>query len=184
VSQAPETESNPSAESALPPRPVLVAAAALSLALVVAVAVLGLTLGGEEPPAREVEPLPLAAVAAPKAGSPECARLMDELPDALKSSGTTLPRRQLADPAPEAAAAWGEQDPVVLRCGVGKPAELKPTSKLVVVDDVRWFPVQDAGTSTWYLVGKPVTVAVTLPGDAGTGVMQDLSKAVAAGMPN
>ncbi|MFO7193767.1 MULTISPECIES: DUF3515 domain-containing protein [Thermocrispum] len=170
-------------ESALPPRPVLLVAAGLAIVLVAGVAVVGLVFGGRQTPARQAGPLPVPAVSAPDAGRPECARLMAELPPTVKSAGRQLPRRELADPAPPATAAWGTSEPVVLRCGVGKPRELKPTSKLVVVDDVQWFPVDNTGATTWYVAGKPVTVAVTVPEGAGTGVVQDLSKAVAAAMP-
>ena len=168
----------------MPPKPVIIAAAALAIALVVAVAIIGLTAGGGEHQQQpKIEPLPLAAVDAPDADSPECVRLMKELPQSLESGGQTLQRRELADPAPEAAAAWGVENPVVVRCGLHKPADLKPTSQVVEIDGVRWFQATDPGASTWYVVGTPVTVAVTLPQGSGTGIVQDLAKAVTAAMP-
>jgi len=71
----------------------------------------------------------------------------------------------------------------VLRCGLDRPPDFVVGSPLQVVDDVQWFPVDNTGATTWYVAGKPVTVAVTVPEGAGTGVVQDLSKAVAAAMP-
>lgn len=165
------------ADAAAPPRALIVVAAVLALALAVTVAIIGLTSGGETPPAA-APPLPLPAVDAPDAGSSECAKLVAKLPDAVQSAGEQLERRKLAEPAPEAAAAWGESKPVVLRCGVPKPAELTSTSKLLQTDGVRWLPVAGTGSTTYYAVDRAVYVALTVPDGSGTGVVQDISKAV------
>lgn len=64
---------------------------------------------------------------------------------------------------------------MVLRCGLDRPAELTPTAQLRVVNGVQWLEVPGEGTATWYAVDRPVFVALTIPGDAGTGPLQDLS---------
>ncbi|MGH3431569.1 MAG: DUF3515 domain-containing protein [Thermocrispum sp.] len=169
-------------DAAAPPRLLIGIAAALAVALAVVVAIIGLSSGNDGDQPQPLKALPLPAIDAPDAGSPECARLSGKLPDTVASGGQELARRKLADPAPEAAAAWGAQNPVVLRCGVRKPRELKPTSKLLATDGVRWFQAAGPGTTTWYAVDRPVYVALTLPADSGTGVVQDLSKAVRSAM--
>lgn len=180
--------------------PLLLAAAAVALAL----------LGGPGPgrgagqtapltdpsptlPASSLSILPLPAVPAPDAGSPACAALLAALPDRLPSAGAELRRRPLADPTPSGAAAWGEGSPVVLRCGLARPAGLTPTSGLLEVDGVRWLPpdgraglgqagdtaaTDQATTSTWVACDRPVYVALTLPPGAGTGPLQMLSAVI------
>lgn len=132
-------------------------------------------------------PLPLAAVVAPQAQSPACSSLSAALPATLASAGRTIDRLPLADPAPAGAAAWGDRtrDPVVLRCGVQRPAELTPTAQLREISGVSWLPLTDsgAGATTWVLTGRAVFVALTVPDDAGTGPLQDLSAVVDTAVP-
>jgi hypothetical protein len=98
----------------------------------------------------------------------------------LVSDGATLPRRELAAPAPDGALAWGDaqHEPVVLRCGLDRPGDLTPTSELRVISDVHWLEVSDGGSATWYVVDRPVYVALTVPSDAGTGPLQDVSTTI------
>lgn len=76
--------------------------------------------------------------------------------------------------------AWGdaEHDPVVLRCGLDRPAELKPDSQLRSISDVQWIEVSEGGSTTWFVVDRPVYVALTVPSDSGTGPLQDVSTTV------
>ena len=98
----------------------------------------------------------------------------------LPSGTDMLPRRELAAPAPLATVAWGDakHDPVVLRCGLERPGELTPTSQLRVISDVQWLQVPGSGSSTWFVVDRAVYVALTVPYDAGTGPLQDVSTTV------
>ncbi|WP_245614474.1 DUF3515 domain-containing protein [Actinokineospora inagensis] len=126
-------------------------------------------------------PVGLVPVDAPDSGTPSCVALTAALPGSLPNGGKALPRLDLADPAPPATAAWGDQigDPVVLRCGLGKPPELTPTSELREVSGVRWLVVTgDEGASTWFAVDRPVYVALTLPTGLGTGPLQTVSEVV------
>jgi hypothetical protein len=124
-------------------------------------------------------PVALVPVDAPDAGSPGCASLLGALPATLTSGGSILGRLPLAAPAPPATAAWGDAgDPVVLRCGLARPPELTATSELRLVSGVNWLPVPGDGRSTWYLVDKRVFVALTVPGSAGTGPLQEISETV------
>lgn len=170
-------------DTGAPPKPLLIVAACLALLLVAGVAVFGLTRGSDaEAPAAE-GPLPLVPVPAPQSGTPECAKLIGVLPHELTSSGATLTRRKLADPAPEAAVGWGTGDPVVLRCGLSKPPELTQTSQLRTINGVQWLQVEGEGAATWFVVDRAVYTALTVPNTAGTGPLQTISDVIATNLP-
>jgi hypothetical protein len=172
-------------------------AAGLAVVLAVGVVVAGVMLGsgsdaGSTPDtspsttaAPRTGPLALVAVDAPGATSAECTSLTEALPDEITSDGKPLTRLDLAEPAPQAAAAWsGERgEPVVLRCGLGQPAELTPTAALREVSKVTWLPVAGDGASTWYTVDRAVFVALTVPEGTGTGALQTISELVAEVLP-
>jgi hypothetical protein len=174
-------------------RVTLFVAAGLAVVLVLGVIIASQVLGDAETeqaapttmPPRPTGPLALVAVEAPDAGTPMCANLVNALPAKLPSNGRTLKRLAIADPAPPAAAAWaGDRgEPVVLRCGLTKPGELGPTAGLRLVDKVNWLPVEGDGATTWYTVDRPVYIALTIPEDAGTGVVQELSETIAKAVP-
>jgi hypothetical protein len=171
--------------------PPLIAALLLGVALVVGVGVAGIVLGPSgatpstaPPSVAATGPLLLVPVAAPQANSAECAALLHALPATLANGNSPLRARGLASPAPTAAAAWGRAggDPVVLRCGIERPPELTPTSELLDVGGVQWLRLSAAGLTTWYAVDRAETVALTLPGNVGTGPIQDVSAAISATM--
>lgn len=129
-------------------------------------------------------PIAVSAVSAPKAGSPECAKLARKLPKSMPSGKQRITRRSLAKPAPKATAAWAATgDPTILRCGLQKPAKLKPTSELSMVSKVQWLQVKGHGRSTYYAVDRAVYVSLTVPDSAGTGPLQDISKTIRATLP-
>lgn len=164
-----------------PPRRLIVAAAVVAAILAAAIAVAGvLARTGDQP---GTGPLALPSVPAPQAGSPECATLLSALPPELTSKNTRLSRRELAAPAPAATMAWGEADPVVVRCGLERPPELTQTAELRVVSGVQWLPVPGDDTATWYVVDRAVYVALTVPNSAGTGPLQEVSDTVGAKLP-
>lgn len=165
-------------------------AAGLAVLLAVGVIVLSKIIDtGAQPPAAtptsttsaapRTGPVPLVPVDAPDAGSPGCASLVAALPPSLTSGNSRLGRLPLAEPAPPASAAWGDAgDPVVLRCGLARPPELTETSKLREISGVKWLPVSADGRSTWYVVDRGVFVAMTVPGNVGTGPIQEISETV------
>jgi hypothetical protein len=174
----------------------LFVAAGIAAVLVVGVIVASQVLGGgdtdEAAPATtssdRTGPLALAGVDAPDANAPECGKLVDALPAKLPSKGDELARLPLAEPAPPAAAAWaGDRgEPVVLRCGLPKP-EYPSTESLREISSatskVKWLLVDGEGASTWYTVDRAVSVALTIPDDAGTGVVQEMSATIAKVLP-
>lgn len=174
-------------------RVTLFVAAGLAAVLVVGVIIASQLLGADDTeqatpttlPPRPTGPLALVTVDAPDAGTPACTNLTNALPAKLPSNGKQLTRLALAEPAPQAAAAWaGDRgEPVVLRCGLGKPAELQPTSSLRLISEVNWLPIEGDGATTWYTVDRPVYIALTIPEDAGTGVVQEMSETIAKAVP-
>ncbi len=79
--------------------------------------------------------------------------------------------------------AWGAPNPVVLRCGLDRPPELTRDASLRVVNGVRWLHVPGQGSATWYAVDRPVYAALTVPADAGTGPLQQMSDTLADTLP-
>lgn len=134
---------------------------------------------------RRTGPLPLAPVPAPEAESPECASVLDALPRELSVDDADVPRRALADPAPDGAVAWGDadHDPITVRCGITAPAELEPTSPLLEVSGVSWLEISEAGNSTFLAADRPVYIALSMPQNTGTGTLQDLSGIIREELP-
>ncbi len=175
-------------------RVTLFVAVGIAAVLVVGVIVVSQVVGGSDPGGdaaptttrtRVTGPVALPAVDAPDAKTPSCAALVDALPAELPSKGTELKRLPLAEPAPPATAAWAGDagEPVVLRCGLGKPAELAPTARLRLVSEVNWLPVEGDGAVTWFTVDRPVYIALTIPEGTGTGVVQEMSDTIAKALP-
>ncbi len=155
--------------------------AALIAALVVAIGTIGVILAIAATRHRTT-PAVIAAVPAPQAQDPACRKLTDALPQRLGDYN----RAQVVQPAPVGAAAWqpaGAGDPVVLRCGLERPADFVVGSPIQVVDQVQWFEVSQDQRSTWYTVDREVYVALTLPQGSGPTPIQQLSELIDRLMP-
>ena len=156
-----------------PPRSLLIAAVAVAVTAIVAV--LAIALVRQSP--SDQQPVPIASVPAPRAESPECGALMAALPDELGD----YRRAPAADPAPTGAAAWraaSDAEPVILRCGLDRPAEFVVGAPIQVVDAVQWFEIGDEGRSTWFAVDRPVYIALTLPHGSGPTPIQQISEVI------
>ena len=172
-----DPDTGPAADTG-PSRAVLIAAVALAVVAIGVILVIAAT--RRAPP----QPVVLPAVAAPQATNPACRALADALPQRLGD----YQRASLAQPEPPGAAAWragAGGDPVVLRCGLDRPADFVVGSPIQVVDKVQWFQVTaaqqsagEAGRSTWYTVDRPVYVALTLPSGSGPTPIQQLSEVI------
>lgn len=177
------------------PRPVLITAIALGVLLAVGVAGVGVygwwTERAQQQEVRAAEqarrsgPLAMPPIPAPQAASPDCAKVIAALPRRLTAREDPVPRREIAQPAPAATAAWGDadHDPVTLRCGIGSPAELTRTSQLMVVNGVSWFEINEGGDVSWLAVDRGVRVALTAPADIGTGPLQQISDVLTRTLP-
>ncbi len=161
-----------------------VAVAAAAIVAVLAVAVLRQDESGNSPVA-------IAAVPAPQAETTECRSLLDALPETLGE----YRRAATVQPAPAGTAAWQREpgtEPVILRCGLDRPADFVVGAPLQVVDAVQWFRVGE-GTgdravgegerSTWYAVDRPVYVALTLPPGSGPTPIQVVSAVTEKTLP-
>lgn len=131
-------------------------------------------------------PVAVAAIPAPASGSPACHALLAALPDTLGDAT----KAALAAPAPDGAVAWHSRladEPLVLRCGIERPAEFTTASALVVVSGVQWLQIADptpgVKASTWVAVDRSVYVAMTLPDGTGSAPLQDASAAVTRALP-
>jgi len=174
---APSPGSPVDSESDGPPRALLIGA--LSIAVVAVGTVLAIAATRHPPTA----PVAIAAVPAPGATTPECQALLASLPGSL---GNNLPRADTAEPTPAGSAAWrGDGEPVILRCGLDRPAEFVVGAPIQMVDDVGWFRIDDSDTrrSTWVSVDRPVYIALTLPADSGPTPIQTMSEVIARTMP-
>ena len=129
-------------------------------------------------------PVAIATVPAPQADSPACRSLAVAVPQRLGD----YERVAIADPVPGGAAAWRaepDEQPVVLRCGVERPADFVAGKPIQIVDRVQWFQTAaaapsaaDSGTTTWCAVDRPVYVALTLPPGPGPAPIQQLSDVI------
>lgn len=176
TAEEPTHDSRSDAQPDGPPRALIITA------LVLAVAALGTVLGIAATRRPPVTPVAIAAVPAPGAASAECTALLATLPGSLGD----LPRAETAQPTPAGTAAWrGDAEPVILRCGLGRPAEFVLGAPIQMVDDVGWFRLDDTDTqrSTWVTVDRPVYIALTLPADSGPTPIQTLSGVIARTMP-
>lgn len=152
--------------------------AALVVAIVAVGAVLAVAVSRRTPPT----PVAIAALPAPQAEGPECRSLMATLPERLGD----LTRATAVEPVPPGAAAWGAaEEPVIMRCGLDRPADFVVGTPLQMVDDVQWLRLDDAEVrrSTWIAVDRPVYVALTLPTGSGPAPIQTLSGVLSRTMP-
>ena len=177
---------------------VIATAIALPVALIVGIVVAGVLVSRSDD-AAQTDSGPVAvsgAVPAPQADSESCTALLATLPDSLGD----YTRAELAEPAPAGAAAWrpgpdaqasrdggADAEPIVLRCGLDRPAEFRQGVGIQQVDSVQWFEVSGAEmgleSSTWYTVDRPVYLALTLPDDSGPTPIQELSTVIADALP-
>lgn len=110
-----------------------------------------------------LQPVAMTQLPAPEASSAECTSLIDALPSTLAS----LKRAELAEPAPEGAAAWqaSSTERITLRCGVDAPAQYTPYAQTEDIDGARWLRVNDATPgstlATWFTVDRSPVLAVT-----------------------
>jgi hypothetical protein len=166
------------ADSGGPPRVVIIAAVALAVAVIGVILVIAATRQAPR------QPVAVPAVPAPQAATAACRALAAALPQQLGD----YQRAPIAQPAPNGAAAWRagpDSEPVVLRCGLDRPANFVVGSPIQIVDRVQWFEVAaqpqsagDAGRSTWYTVDRPVYIALTLPAGSGPTPIQQLSDVI------
>lgn len=114
-------------------------------------------------------------------------------PDAASQrlcAGLRLPERVLGqsrrDTSPRSplTAAWGSPA-IALRCGVPRPAAMRPESQLVTINGVNWFPQPADRPVTFTAVGRQAYVEVTVPPkyDPAGDVLIEIGEAIKATVP-
>lgn len=145
----------------------------------VALGVLAMTTGCGRAGPEPVEPPLIAAGAAGAAARDACTALDPALPAVLDGH-----KSRRTEPESALTAAW--DDPaIVLRCGVGTPGELRPTSQLYTVNDVDWFPVESEDGWRFTTVGRVANIEVLVPNRYQPAVnpLVDLAAPILATIP-
>jgi hypothetical protein len=122
-----------------------------------------------------VSPVPSAAPAVQDV----CRRLVAALPNKVDDL-----RRRHVSPDDGTTAAWGNP-PVVLRCGVGRPAALTPTSVLAGVNGIYWFIEEQPAVRIWTTTALRANVEMRIPAhhDPPQGPLVDIAAAITATDP-
>ena len=157
------------------------------IALIVLVNVLGSRSGddtptdvrGADPGARaELPVLPLDVPSLTPEAEASCPALMGGLP--LELAGQ--PSRRVQSDTPYVYA-WGEP-PVVLTCGVERPAGWTVTASVIQINGVQWHvDTGDPDTTVWTAVDRAVYVEVRLPAGVDSAPVTALTVPVAEALP-
>ncbi len=81
-------------------------------------------------------------------------------------------------------AAWAKPA-ITLRCGVPRPAKLRPTSSCFEVNGVGWFAEQASGGYLFTTIGRTAYVEVAVPVDYApeAGALTDVAATITAHDP-
>ena len=165
-------------------------AAAVGVPVVVALLVLVRVLGGgsdggpaavASSPSQARGNLPVLPVEVPPVtpeADADCPGVMSTLPLDLAGKAS----RRVRSDSPYAYA-WGEP-PVVLVCGVDRPAGFTATASLIQINGVQWYvDTSDPDTVVWTAVDRPVYVRVDVPASVDSAPVTLLSGVLAAALP-
>jgi hypothetical protein len=134
--------------------------------------------GTPAPGRAALPPLPVDVPPVTAEAEASCPALMAALP--LELAGE--PSRAVQSDSPFAYA-WGEP-PVVLVCGVARPAGLEPTSPLIQINGVNWFVDTSAPDAiVWTAVDRPVHVQVTVSADTDSAPVTALGPVLNDALP-
>ena len=101
----------------------------------------------------------VAVTAVPTGPADACRRFAERLP---RSLGEDVTRRR-TEPADPHVAAYGDDPPIVIRCGAPRTAAYEPGDPLYTVNGVPWFAEERAGAVVWSLPRSFLNVEVTVP---------------------
>jgi hypothetical protein len=112
-------------------------------------------------------PVHVDSTSLPESVAAQCSRLVAALPQQVAGQD-----RRDVSPTDARAGAWGDPA-VVLRCGVPRPAALRPTSYCFEIDHVGWLATQGGkpvsltspvkGTLDFTTIGRSLYVEVSVP---------------------
>ena len=174
-----------------PLRRVALLVTAVVLPVVLGVVVLTNVLGADEdedPPAEvagtsasqraDLPVLPVEVPPVTAAAEAACPGLMEVLPLELLGN----PSRRVDSDSPFAYA-WGEP-PVVLVCGVERPAGWTVGASVIQINGVQWYvDTEDAETTVWTTVDRPVYVEVRVPASVDSAPVTALTTPLAEALP-
>ncbi|MBI3689110.1 MAG: DUF3515 domain-containing protein [Actinobacteria bacterium] len=124
-----------------------------------------------------IGPVDVTAPPASAAADQHCPGVISDLPVTLNGSHS-----RPAHSTSAYVAAWGDP-PMVLRCGVPRPAGFVRTSMVISIDGVQWFTEQKPDAVVWTAVDRPVYVEVTVPTTYGSAPIADLSEDLGKALP-
>jgi hypothetical protein len=197
LSDVPLTEdpTDPVPAPAAPPedplRRIAIIAAAVVVPVVVALVVLANVIGGspaDDEPAdvgatptaqrADLPPLPVEVPPVTPEAEAFCPALMGTLP--LELTGE-LSRQVDSDSL--FAYAWGEP-PIVLVCGVERPAGFVAGVSAIQIEGVQWYvDTTDPDTTVWTTIDRPAYVEISLPASVDSAPVTSLSPEIAAALP-
>ena len=133
---------------------------------------------GSTPPGREELPvLPVEVPPATAEADASCPALMGALPLEL----TGEPSRRVQSDTPYAYA-WGDP-PIVLVCGVDRPAGYVVGVSAFQINGVQWYvDTSDPDATVWTTVDRPVYVQITLPPEVDSAPVTALTPEIAAAL--
>lgn len=134
--------------------------------------------GTSTPQRQNLAPLPVEVPPVTPEADAACPALMAALP--LNLAGERSRPVQSASPF---AYAWGDP-PVVLVCGVDRPAGFVATAPLLQINQVQWYVDDSAADAVvWTAVDRSVYVQVRIPITLDSASATELSTTIAATLP-
>ena len=134
--------------------------------------------GTAAPERADLPPLPVEVPPVTPGADQYCPAVMSGLP--LELAGE--PSRAVQSDSPFAYA-WGEP-PVVLVCGVDRPAGWVVGASAIQINGVQWYvDTADPETTVWTTVDRPVYVEVALPASVDSAPVTALTTGLAQALP-
>ena len=184
-----EPDPAPAAPPEDPLRRIAIIAAAVGVPVVLALVILANVVGGgDDGPAdvgagptaqrADLPPLPVEVPPVTPEAEASCPGLMSTLP--LELTGELS---RTVDSDSLFAYAWGEP-PIVLVCGVDRPAGYVAGVSAIQINGVQWYvDTDDPDTTVWTTVDRPVYVQISLPASVDSAPVTALTPQIAQALP-
>lgn len=113
-----------------------------------------------------------------KTSALDCAALLSDLPPTLAGQPRRLVEGKLAG-------AWGDP-PVILRCGVEKPAALGPTSECHEVNGIGWLAERQSDGYLFTTIGRKHFASLEVPTDyePAADALADIAQTIGKHLPS
>ena len=112
-----------------------------------------------------------------KSSALDCGALLGDLPPTVAGQARRLVVGKIAG-------AWGDPA-IILRCGVEKPASLKPTSRCHEINGVGWLAERQSDGYVFTTIGRKHYVSLEVPGDyePAADALADVADLIARHLP-